>query len=153
MTFFLNTLAWIQAYANSLLLYKLCSSYTCMSSAVENFFFLVPTPKNFLSLHALVWNYKWFIPGKRNIARGLGYDVFTKLVEPFHGKYHHVVVNDGFTSPVLCRDLFDNQTYLTGTVRNTRRNMPKSFKNMKLQTGERIARQPGKIMALKYGDR
>jgi hypothetical protein len=49
--------------------------------------------------------------------------------------------------------MFDNQTYLTGTVRATRKNMPKSFRNMKLQKGERVVRQSGAIMALKYGDR
>ena len=49
--------------------------------------------------------------------------------------------------------MFDNQTYLTRTVRATRKNMPKSFRNMKLQKGERVVRQSGAIMALKYGDR
>jgi hypothetical protein len=56
-----------------------------------------------------------------------------------------------FTSPLLCRNMFDNQTYLTGTVRATRKNMPKSFRNMKLQKGERVVRQSGAIMALMYG--
>jgi hypothetical protein len=65
-------------------------------------------------------------------------------------KHHHVVVDNGFTSPLLCRDMFDNQAYLTGTVRATRKNMPKSFRNMKLQKGERVVRQSGAIMALKY---
>ena len=63
----------------------------------------------------------------RETVHGLGYDVVTKLVEPFYRKHHHVVVDNGFTSPLLCRDMFDNQTYLTGTVRATRKNMPKSF--------------------------
>jgi hypothetical protein len=90
---------------------------------------------------------------KRNSVHGLGYDVVTKLVEPFYRKHHHVVVDNGFTSPLLCRDMFDNQTYLTGTVRATRKNMPKSFRNMKLQKGERVVRQFGAIMALMYGDR
>jgi hypothetical protein len=49
--------------------------------------------------------------------------------------------------------MFDNQTYLTGTVRANRKNMPKSFRNMKLQKGERVVRQSGAIMALMYGDR
>jgi hypothetical protein len=71
----------------------------------------------------------------------------------FYRKHHHVVVDNGFTSPLLCRDMFDNQTYLTGTVRATRKNMPKSFRNMKLQKGERVVRRSGAIMALKYGDR
>ena len=89
----------------------------------------------------------------RETVHGLGYDVVTKLVEPFYRKHHHVVVDNGFTSPLLCRDMFDNQTYLTGTVRATRKNMPKRFRNMKLQKGERVVRQSGAIMALKYGDR
>ena len=84
---------------------------------------------------------------------GLGYDVVTKLVEPFYRKLHHIVVDNGVTSPLLCRDMFDNQTYLTGTVRANRKNMPKSFRNMILQKGERVVRQSGAIMALMYGDR
>lgn len=115
----------------------------------------------FVSNMFIILKYAFFLPlrissspiAQRNSVHGLGYDVVTKLVEPFYRKHHHVVVDNGFTSPLLCRDMFDNQTYLTGTVRATRKNMPKSFRNMKLQKGERVVRQSGAIMALKYGDR
>lgn len=99
-----------------------------------------------------------FHEGKRNNAQrpaehGLGYQVVTKLVEPYYGKHHHVVIDNGFTSPVLAKELYENDTYVTGTVRDTRKHMPKTFKRMKVAKGDRVVRQSGQIIAMKYGDR
>ncbi|KAJ8316544.1 hypothetical protein KUTeg_005901 [Tegillarca granosa] len=63
--------------------------------------------------------------GKRHTAEarhphGMGYEVVTELVSWLYGKYHHVVTDNFFGSPVLCEDLFNNKTYFTSTVRNFR---------------------------------
>ncbi|KAJ8303668.1 hypothetical protein KUTeg_018778 [Tegillarca granosa] len=85
--------------------------------------------------------------GRRNISQvnsihGMGYDVVTKLVEPFYGKFHHVTTDNAFSSPALSEKLVQNDTYSTGTVRNGRKGMPKSFRRTKLAKGESMVRQP-----------
>ncbi|XP_052690978.1 piggyBac transposable element-derived protein 4-like [Crassostrea angulata] len=76
-----------------------------------------------------------------------------QLMEPYLYRYHHLVCDNYFKSPALCSTLFDKDTYMTGTVRVYRKEMPKSLKNLKLQRGESLVKQSGPIMALSYGDR
>ncbi|KAJ8309935.1 hypothetical protein KUTeg_011800 [Tegillarca granosa] len=95
--------------------------------------------------------------GKRNTTEsysghGLGFDVVAKLSEHYLGRYHHITVDNAFTSPALAKYLFENETYMTGTVRETRKGMPKSFRQ-KVKKGDKLVRQSGPVVALKYGDR
>ncbi|KAJ8301529.1 hypothetical protein KUTeg_020516, partial [Tegillarca granosa] len=95
--------------------------------------------------------------GKRNTTEsysghGLGFDVVAKLSEHYLGRYHHITVDNAFTSPALAKYLFENETYMTGTVRETRKGMPKSFRQ-KVMKGDKLVRQSGPVVALKYGDR
>ncbi|CAC5365771.1 unnamed protein product [Mytilus coruscus] len=91
--------------------------------------------------------------GVRRAVHGLGYTVVTYLSSKHRGQNHNVVLDNAFTSPTLCWDLFTPNIYNTGTVRTPRRGMPRSFKTTRVAKGERIARQQGPIMAMKYGDR
>lgn len=83
----------------------------------------------------------------------MGYEVVTELVSWLYGKYHHVVRDNFFGSPVLCEDLFNNKTYFTSTVRNFRKGMPKSLKTAKVANGDMIVKQSGPVMVMKYGGR
>ncbi|VDI63937.1 Hypothetical predicted protein [Mytilus galloprovincialis] len=89
----------------------------------------------------------------RRAVHGLGYTVVTDLSSKHRGKNHHLVLDNAFTSPTLCRDLYTHNIYNTGTVRVHRKGMPRSFKTTRVAKGERVARQQGPIMAMKYGDR
>ncbi|KAJ8318238.1 hypothetical protein KUTeg_003329 [Tegillarca granosa] len=84
---------------------------------------------------------------------GLGYEVVMDLVRPLFGKYHHLLVDNYFSSPVLGDDLFQNQMYLTSTVKETRKGMPKSYRTTRVPKGEMVVKQCGPLMAMKYSDR
>ena len=66
--------------------------------------------------------------GAPRAEHGLGYSVFSELSSNHRTKHHHVVLDNAFTSPVLCHDLYRYDIYVT-------------------------ARQQGSLMAMKYGDR
>ncbi|XP_061177638.1 piggyBac transposable element-derived protein 4-like [Saccostrea echinata] len=84
---------------------------------------------------------------------GVGFEVVDELVAPIYGKNHHVFVDNYFGSPTLCDHLHQNQTYLTSTVRDARKGMPRSFRQTKVQKGDMVVKQSGPVMAVKYGDR
>ncbi|CAC5395925.1 unnamed protein product [Mytilus coruscus] len=82
-----------------------------------------------------------------------GYQVVTELMTPHFNKEHHVTVDSFFTSPKLVHDLKDNGTFCTGTVIKTRRGMPKSYRNAKLQKGDMTVKYQGQLMAVLWADR
>jgi hypothetical protein len=55
---------------------------------------------------------------------GLGQRVVQDLAQRLHGMYHHVYVDNYFTSPALFQELYDNGIYACGTVRTNRRGLP-----------------------------
>ena len=85
--------------------------------------------------------------GVPRALHGLGYSVVTELTSNHRGKYHHIILDNAFTSPALCHDLHAHDIYVTGTARVHRKG------RIPVAKGERIARQQGPIMAMKYGDR
>lgn len=61
--------------------------------------------------------------------KGLGHVVVTKLFQlgNYLNKGYHVVIDNFFTSIALAKYLFENATYLTGTIRSNRRGLPKDI--------------------------
>ena len=49
---------------------------------------------------------------------GLGGSVVKTLTRPLEGKFHHVFMDNFFTSPALFTDLLQDRIYACGTVRN-----------------------------------
>ncbi|KAK3106829.1 hypothetical protein FSP39_000814 [Pinctada imbricata] len=84
---------------------------------------------------------------------GIGYDVVMRLMQPHLNRYHHVVLDNYFSSPTLCEALYRENTYMTGTTRVCRKGMPKSLRGLRLAKGDSVIKQSGQIMALCYGDR
>jgi hypothetical protein len=91
--------------------------------------------------------------GAPRAEHGLGYSVVSELSPNHRSKHHHIVLDNAFSSPVLCHDLYRYDIYVTGTARVHRKGMPISFRTTRVAKGNRIARQQGSLMALKYGDR
>lgn len=72
-------------------------------------------------------------PGRsaRHSAKGLGYDVCFKLMDPYFGVGHYLYVDNFFTSIHLAEDLILKSTYLTGTIRKNRTGVPDIVKKKK----------------------
>ena len=73
--------------------------------------------------------------GKRSSPeKNLGSRVVKTLTEPLKGKFHHVYIDNFFTSEELIDDLEKDGVYACGTARKDRRGFPDQLKNIKLQT-------------------
>ena len=59
---------------------------------------------------------------------GLGYDVVMKLCQEITGKYHHVYLDNLFTSVPLMKDLLALNTYACGTVCKNKCGVPDAVK-------------------------
>lgn len=49
--------------------------------------------------------------------KGLAYGVVMKLLEGYTGKGYTVYTDNYYTSPQMCKDLLEKNTYCSGTVR------------------------------------
>ncbi|XP_052682713.1 uncharacterized protein LOC128163207 [Crassostrea angulata] len=74
-------------------------------------------------------------------------------MEPHFYKDHHVTYESFFTSPALVYDLLDKRSHSTGTVINTRKGMPSSFKTTPIQKGEIRVKTRGGVMAILWADK
>ena len=63
-------------------------------------------------------------------TNGLAYDVVMKLSSPFLDQGYRIYMDNYYTSPTLLKDLFDKNTYATGTMAKNRRGFPKEIKEM-----------------------
>lgn len=61
---------------------------------------------------------------------GYGGAILLELVEPYFKKYHTIYADNYFTSPALAIKLLEEETYLCGTVKSNRKNLPKIPKKM-----------------------
>ena len=91
--------------------------------------------------------------GVPSAEHGLGYSVVSELSSNHRNKHHHIVLDNAFTSPVLCHDLYRHDIYVTGTAWEHRKGMPISFRIIRVATADRIARQQEPLMAMNHGDR
>uniref|UniRef100_A0A8C5W7D9 PiggyBac transposable element-derived protein 4 n=1 Tax=Leptobrachium leishanense TaxID=445787 RepID=A0A8C5W7D9_9ANUR len=84
---------------------------------------------------------------------GMATSSVLSLIEPLLNQGYCVTTDNFYTSPELYEFLLQNKTDAYGTVRANQRNMPPMFGNMKLETGELVAWQKGKMMALRWRDK
>ena len=63
---------------------------------------------------------------------GLGGSVVKTLTRPLVGKFHHVFMDNFFTSPALFTDLLQDGIYACGTVRSNRRGFPQDLKGKRM---------------------
>ena len=91
--------------------------------------------------------------GAPRTEHGLGYSVVSELSSNYRNKHHHIVLDNAFTSSVLCHDLYRHDIYVSNTAQVHRKGMPISLRTTRVAKGDRIARQQGPLLAMKYGDR
>jgi hypothetical protein len=62
------------------------------------------------SKQVYICSLKYLMTGKQTGApraeHGLGYSVVSELSSNHRNKHHHIVLDNAFTSPVLCHDLY-----------------------------------------------
>ncbi|XP_014483551.1 PREDICTED: piggyBac transposable element-derived protein 4-like isoform X2 [Dinoponera quadriceps] len=77
---------------------------------------------------------------------GLGYDVVEKLLQDADclNKGHHIYVDNFFTSNALAKFLYTKNTYITGTIRKNRKDIPSEAKQVKV--GETKYFQNGEVL-------
>ena len=63
----------------------------------------------------------------------LGARVVKSLSKNIVGKYHHLFIDNFFTSPSLVDDLLKDKIYVCGTVRVNRSGWPVEFKNKSIK--------------------
>ncbi len=68
----------------------------------------------------------------KSVETGLGARVVKDLTSPLQGRYHHVYIDNFFTSVRLLEELEDVGLYACGTARSDRRGFPPSMKKVKL---------------------
>ena len=75
------------------------------------------------------------------------------LLDPLLNQGYCLTTDNFYTSPELYDVLLQNRTDAYGTVRPNRRDMPSFFAKKKLKTGEMVAWQKGKMMAMRWRDK
>ncbi|XP_068119862.1 piggyBac transposable element-derived protein 4-like [Hyperolius riggenbachi] len=75
------------------------------------------------------------------------------LVEPLLNKGYCVITDNFYSSPELFEILIRNKIDAYGTVRPNRREMPTAFAKQKLKSGDIVAWQKGKMLALRWRDK
>ncbi|XP_056397707.1 piggyBac transposable element-derived protein 4-like [Hyla sarda] len=75
------------------------------------------------------------------------------LLEPLLNQGYCVTTDNFYTSPELYEFLLKHKTDGYGTVRANRRDLPSMFAKKKLKTGEMVAWQKGKMIAMRWRDK
>ncbi|KAJ4448708.1 hypothetical protein ANN_00099 [Periplaneta americana] len=75
------------------------------------------------------------------------------LMKPLLNMGYCLTVDNFYTSPQLADILVSKRTDIYGTVRPTRKDMPPSFRSKKLNKGEIVAFQRGKLTAMRWKDK
>lgn len=81
--------------------------------------------------------------------------VVRELVAPFTGKGHEVYMDSYYTSPAIANELADLETGLCGTVRTTRKGMPKGLGKSVLQLkkgDDPVFLRKGKLLTCTWHD-
>ncbi|CAI9533890.1 unnamed protein product [Staurois parvus] len=84
---------------------------------------------------------------------GLATSSVLSLIEPLLNQGYCITTDNFYTSPELYEVLLQNRTDAYGTVRANRRNLPSMFGKNKLKSGELVAWQKGKMIALRWQDK
>nr|XP_012151874.1 PREDICTED: piggyBac transposable element-derived protein 4-like isoform X1 [Megachile rotundata] len=84
---------------------------------------------------------------------GFSTKVVMNLLHRFLGNGYCVTVDNYYMSPELADLLIAQKTDIYGTVRINRRDLPTEFAKRKLQKGQIVAFQRGKILAIRWKDK
>lgn len=101
------------------------------------------------SVNGYICNFQLYTgkdPSRPLHPKGLAYDVVMTLAETYLGKGHIIYTDNFYTSPVLLKDLHDNKTYGSGTIRTNRKHFPKDIQPVR---GEKTDR--GHMKFMHYG--
>ncbi|KAL7644212.1 UNVERIFIED_CONTAM: hypothetical protein RMT77_005038 [Armadillidium vulgare] len=79
--------------------------------------------------------------------------IVVKMMKDFLEKNHHLYTDNFYTTPKLYRYLKEHKTSATGTVRNNRQGMPKDFRTLKIEKGQRSGYETKDLLALLYSDK
>jgi len=80
--------------------------------------------------------------------------IVLELLEPLFGRGHTLWIDNFFNSPELARKLkIKHSTDCVGTLKLSRKNIPKEVKDKELEKGEIIARHSGPVTVLKWRDK
>lgn len=90
------------------------------------------------------------IPEKYKEIGKSGQVVMT-LIGPYMDKNHALYLDNWYNSPLLAAFLYNNRTYVCGTIKKTRKYMPKFEEPLK--KGEMTFRNCGTILVLKWSDK
>ena len=72
------------------------------------------------------------------------------LMERYFGKGHSLYIDSFYTSHRLAKYLIENDTNVTGTIKENRKQFPLELKNTSLQKGEAEFYQHDSIIIVKY---
>ena len=72
------------------------------------------------------------------------------LMQKYLGKGHHLYVDNYYTSVSLAKYLLQNETYITGTIRDHRKHFPTELKRAILDKGESAYFHHDNIVVMKY---
>lgn len=94
--------------------------------------------------------------GSKNATReqGLAFNVVKTLMEmgQYLGKGYHLFVDNFFSSIPLAKFLYDNSTFITGTIRRNRKGLPPVLKN-KFAVGGKVYLRDENMLLLGYREK
>ena len=93
--------------------------------------------------------------GKMDPMAGFGHaeSVVLKLMDNRLDKGHVLFIDNFYTSVPLAKTLLEKKTYVCGTVRRNRKNLPEAVVSSKLKKGETAARKKGNVVVVKWQDK
>ncbi|XP_023288038.1 piggyBac transposable element-derived protein 4-like [Orussus abietinus] len=80
-------------------------------------------------------------------------NVVVELTKPVVNKGYTLYMDNWYSSPALFLRLHNQKTNVIGTVRNTRKNMPKDLAPKKLKPGEYLYRACNGLLAVRWKDK
>lgn len=88
--------------------------------------------------HGMIHQFLIYAGSRDPTVDGTGHSakVVQKLCEQYKEVGHSLYMDNFYNSPVLAQKLLDNKTYVTGTLRQDRNNVPDLVAKKALKTGE-----------------
>lgn len=80
-------------------------------------------------------------------------DLIFRMVDKYRGKGHHLFMDNFYSSPMLFASLWDCYIGCTGTVRKSRKGIPKDIKEEAIRKHEWTSRTSKQILLVKYSDK
>lgn len=91
--------------------------------------------------------------GDSTSGKGHASKVVMEMLNPFLGKGHSVFMDNFYNGFPLAAKLLSLKTYMTGTLRNDRKYLPKEVTTAKLRKGETVSRYADGVVVAKWKDK